>query len=43
MKWKEWTEQEYLGLYDRAIWGKGWLVYNHEDNSAITLADWIRR
>lgn len=43
MKWKECTEQEYLGLYDRAIWGEEYFVYNNEDNLATTLADWIRR
>lgn len=46
---KEWTEQEYLGLYDRIIWGNftdkepEWLVWNFENNSAITLRDWLRR
>lgn len=45
----EWTEQEYLGLYDRVIWGNftgkepEWLVYNHEKNSAWKLAEWLRR
>lgn len=45
----EWTKQEYLGLYDRVIWGNftgkepEWLVYNYENNSAIALAEWLRR
>lgn len=45
----EWTEQEYLGLYDRIIWGNftdkkpEWLVWNFEENTAVTLGDWLRR
>lgn len=46
----EWTEQEYLGIYDRIIWGnfKGeeknqWLVYNHYENSAVKLRTWLER
>lgn len=46
---KEWAEQEYLGLYDRIIWGniegrkEEWLVWNFEKNTATTLYDWLRR
>lgn len=45
-----WTEQEYLGIYDRIIWGDLnpypqplWMVLNQEDNTAIPLSDWLRR
>jgi hypothetical protein len=45
---KEWLEQEYLGVYDRAIWGnfsgqdqRGWLVWNYQTNLAIRLSDWL--
>lgn len=43
-----WTEQGYLGLYQRIIWGSfadslpEWLVYNHHDHTAMTLKEWIR-
>jgi len=44
----KWTEQEYLGLYSRIIWGNlngytdaMWLVYDHHTNTAIRLADWL--
>jgi len=43
-----WAEQEYLGLYQRIIWGKfsnknysEWMVLNHHENTAISLRDWI--
>lgn len=46
----EWTEQEYLGVYDRVVWGKftgqtqyQWLVWNQTNNTAIFLRDWITR
>jgi len=46
----KWTEQEYLGIYDRIVWGKiegeakdRWLVWNHVDNTAVGLADWLDR
>lgn len=44
-----WTEQEYLGLYARIIWGnlEGydnplWMVYNHHTHSAVALGKWLR-
>jgi hypothetical protein len=46
---QSWSEQEYLGLYDRIIWGNfkykenEWLVLNHTNNEAIRLRDWLRR
>ncbi len=45
----KWTEIEYLGLYERIIWGNfadkepEWLVYNHHTNTADRLCDWIRK
>ncbi len=42
-----WAEREYLGLYQRIIWGnfakksQEWLVYDHSKNTAIRLSDWI--
>lgn len=49
-KWTEqsWAEQEYLGLYQRIIWGNfqgqepEWLVLNHATNTALPLGKWIR-
>jgi hypothetical protein len=45
-----WTEWEYLGIYDRIVWGdlqghqkKVWMVLNQEDNSATQLSDWLGR
>ena len=44
-----WAGQEYLGLYDRILWGNftnqkpEWLVYNHHNNSAVQLREWLRR
>lgn len=44
-----WSEREYLGLYDRIVWGNfadqkpEWLVYNYHVNSAVKLADWLSR
>lgn len=44
-----WSEQEYLGLYDRIVWGNfkdqepEWLVYNHHENSAVKLREWLTR
>jgi len=44
---QQWSEQEYLGLYDRIVWGhiKGkeneWLVLNTVENSAIGLRTWL--
>lgn len=45
---QSWSEQEYLGLYSRIIWGNfqgkepEWLVLDHRNNTAITLGDWLR-
>lgn len=44
---QEWSEREYLGLYDRIIWGNfrdkesEWLVLNNRDNTAIRLREWL--
>ena len=44
-----WAEQEYLGLYDRVVWGRinnsesGWIVWNHTTNKAVTLRRWLAR
>lgn len=46
---KDWAGQEFLGLYDRIIWGNftgqepEWLVYNHHDNTAVRLREWLSR
>jgi len=44
-----WVEQEYLGLYNRVVWGKlegyeqdVWMVYDHHTNTARHLRKWIR-
>lgn len=44
-----WTSQEYLGLYDRIIWGniKGytdamWIVLNEQENTASPLRKWLQ-
>jgi hypothetical protein len=46
---QKWSEQEYLGLYQRIIWGdfnndgKGqWLVLDHRENTGKRLADWLQ-
>ncbi len=44
-----WAETEYLGLYQRIVWGKikdvmnvnGWIVLNHKNNTAIELQKWL--
>lgn len=44
-----WSETEYLGLYQRIAWGKienvtendGWIVWNHVENTAVTLKRWL--
>lgn len=42
-----WTEQEYLGLYERVMWGNfankphEWLVYNYKNNTAQGLSNWL--
>jgi len=44
---QSWSEQEYLGLYQRIIWGNfaehdpEWLVLNHKKNEAVRLRNWI--
>jgi len=47
---QQWSEQEYLGLYQRIIWGDlvgekkyQWLVLDHRKNTATRLADWLRQ
>ena len=46
---QSWSEQEYLGLYHRILWGNfvdkepEWLVIDHRQNSAVSLYDWLRR
>ena len=44
----EWTEREYLGVYDRIVFGKlegyddeVWMVWNFRENSAVTLRAWL--
>lgn len=44
-----WSEQEYLGLYQRIIWGdfagktkSQWIVLNHRTNTGTPLEDWLR-
>ena len=44
-----WTEQEYLGIYDRIVFGdhsshtdKIWMVLNQEKNTATELGQWLR-
>ncbi|NRF72451.1 toll/interleukin-1 receptor domain-containing protein [Aquincola sp. S2] len=44
-----WAEREYLGLYDRIVWGQftggpfEWLVHHHHDNTAVKLNEWLTR
>lgn len=44
-----WAEQEYLGLYERIVWGNfkdkdpEWLVFNFRANTALPLRDWLSR
>lgn len=45
-----WTEQEYLGVYDRIVYGlikgdssPGWIVWDQSRNSARHLRDWLTR
>lgn len=46
---QRWSEMEYLGLYQRIVWGKikdvsaknGWIVLNHKKNTAVTLRRWL--
>jgi hypothetical protein len=44
----KWTEQEYLGVYDRIVWGdlqghqkRVWMVLNQEANTATELGKWL--
>lgn len=45
-----WAEREYLGLYDRVVWGKlqgyeqkVWMVWDQRKNTAVRLHDWLTR
>jgi hypothetical protein len=45
-----WTSWEYLGLYDRVVWGdlegetdKVWMVKDGQENTAVTLSNWLAR
>jgi hypothetical protein len=44
---QSWAEEEYLGLYQRIIWGNfkdqkpEWLVLDHRKNSALRLRQWL--
>lgn len=46
---QKWSKTEYLGLYQRIVWGeienvtKGneWIVLNHEKNTAVRLRRWL--
>ncbi|WP_315924128.1 toll/interleukin-1 receptor domain-containing protein [Mesorhizobium sp. SP-1A] len=44
-----WTSWEYMGLYDRIVWGKlkgyekeVWMVLDEVDNTATELSAWLR-
>lgn len=46
---QSWSEREYLGLYQRIIWGEfkdreksEWMVLNHVDNTGTELTNWLR-
>lgn len=46
----KWTEREYLGVYDRIVYGdleghrgKVWMVLDQEENSATELSYWLSR
>ena len=43
-----WSEQEYLGLYKRIVWGRfenknadEWMVWDHHNNTATALKSWL--
>ena len=43
-----WTSWEYLGLYQRIVWGmlqghqeELWMVLDHKANTAVTLRSWL--
>jgi hypothetical protein len=45
----QWSEREYLGIYDRIVWGDlagrtkpVWMVFNQEENTATELSEWLR-
>jgi hypothetical protein len=45
-----WTNWEYLGLYDRIVWGdlkgqssKVWMVLDQRKSTAVELSHWLRR
>lgn len=45
-----WTTWEYLGLYDRIVWGKlggyekeVWMVLDERINTAVELSEWLKR
>ncbi|WP_221151724.1 toll/interleukin-1 receptor domain-containing protein [Rhizobium binae] len=47
---KSWANSEYLGLYDRIVWGKHsdypkeiWMVWDHRKNTATELSAWLKR
>lgn len=46
---QQWSEQEYLGLYQRIIWSDlttdpkpQWIVLDHRKNTGIKLGEWLR-
>ena len=46
----KWAEQEYLGIYDRIVFGefrnrtgKVWMVHNRDTNKATELREWLQR
>ena len=46
---QKWSEQEYLGLYQRIVWGTfkneekpEWMVLDHRNNSGTKLGTWLR-
>lgn len=46
---RAWAEQEYLGLYQRIVWGKiqgwtenSWIVLDHILNTAVPLKKWLK-
>lgn len=47
---QQWAEREYLGLYQRIVWGRLegsddplWLVWNYRTNTAESLTKWLAR
>ncbi|RYF44853.1 MAG: TIR domain-containing protein, partial [Cytophagaceae bacterium] len=47
---QEWVEREYLGIYDRIVFGRIqgiedmlWMVLNQEKNTAMSLRSWLSR